>query len=370
MRVRSTDPSGNTAVSGDFTFRTGRTVVGADRTPPQIMNARAEAITQASATIQWETDEVADSFVEYGLTSSYGMSSVEKGLTTSHSMQLQGLAADKTYHFRVMSADSSGNTGMGTDLVFRTAKTPSQPDKYPPVISGLVVSGITNTRAVVLWMTDELADSAVDHGRTASYGLRASDAAFVVVHSVVLENLSPMTEYHVRARSTDVSGNGPTLSADMKFTTIATPDSSPPGITAIKVVNITKNSALITWVTDEPSSSVVDFGNDTQYGQRMSSPVFVLQHSVMLTGLKTGATYHFKVSSTDPSGNAAPPSADQSFRALKSSGNGDAGATPPWLWLFVIALVLVWGTYFGVMYQVFRIPAPRDRKSTRLNSSH
>ncbi len=36
--------------------------------------------------------------------------------------------------------------------------------------------------------------------------------------------------------------------------------------------------------------------------------------------------------------------------------------------LFVIALALVWGTYFSVMYQVFRITAPRslEEQSLRL----
>lgn len=35
------------------------------------------------------------------------------------------------------------------------------------------------------------------------------------------------------------------------------------------------------------------------------------------------------------------------------------GGLLSWLWLFVMALALIWGTYFRVMYQVLRIPAYR-----------
>jgi ribosomal protein S27E/chitodextrinase len=341
FRVRSKDATGNgPSMSIDYIFNTTSVP---DRTPPQISNARVEGVTESTATVLWDTDELSDSFVEYGLSSSYGLSSADKSFTTHHSLPLQGLSADKSYNYRVMSADSSGNTGIGTDMTFRTAKTPAKPDTTPPQISAINVSGITNMRAVVMWTTDELADSAVEYGRASDYGLRSSDPSVTMVHSIVLENLNASTTYHFRVKSTDVAGNGPSVSADKDFRTIANPDNSAPKMSNIKVAAITNNSANITWTTDEPSTSVVDYGtNGTLYGKKLTSQVHVLQHSVQLTGLLPGTLYHFRVYSTDPTGNAASPSSDMTFTTLKTGARAVQTAPFPWVWA-ALAILLVLG---------------------------
>jgi len=228
FRVRSRDATGNgPSMSQDYTFKT---LSVPDRTPPQIANARVAGITDSSATVLWETDEIADSFVDFGLSSSFGLTSADKTFTVQHSLLLQGLSADKVYHFRAMSMDSSGNTGIGAEQTFRTSKIPQQPDTTPPKISAVNVSGITNSRAVVMWTTDELASSEVEYGRDTGYGQRSTDSSFTTVHSIVLENLNASTTYHFRVRSTDVSGNGPSVGEDRDFRTGSNPDASPPRI--------------------------------------------------------------------------------------------------------------------------------------------
>ncbi|MGR9088590.1 MAG: fibronectin type III domain-containing protein [Gammaproteobacteria bacterium] len=62
---------------------------------------------------------------------------------------------------------------------------------------------------------------------------------------------------------------------------------------------------MITWITDESSDSVVDFGLTPGYGSNAGSAAQVTAHIVHLTGLVPGAFYHFRVSSTDASGNKA-----------------------------------------------------------------
>ncbi|MEM4728595.1 MAG: fibronectin type III domain-containing protein [Thermoplasmata archaeon] len=339
FRVGSKDASGNgPSYSEDLSFTT---LASPDTEPPHIMNLRVEGVTGSSAIVLWETDEPADSFVEYGQTSSYGLSAADRSYVLVHSVALLGLSPGVSYHLRVISADPSGNKGYSEDLSFMTNATPSAPDTRPPVISGLTVSGVSDTRAVVLWSTDELADSEVEYGTDTFYGLRASDPSLTTIHSVVLQGLRPSTEYHLRVKSTDASGNGPAVSGDVSFWTAGSPDTTAPMISDIRVVNVTSTTATILWRTSEPSNSFVEWGNSTAYGRSIFSSLYVLEHAIVLTGLKPGTLYHFRVSSTDPAGNKGGPSADQSFR---TSGGTSAPAVTtssfPW-WLVALLLAVL-----------------------------
>src|SRR5207245_6999369 len=59
-----------------------------------------------------------------------------------------------------------------------------------------------------------------------------------------------------------------------------------------------RRSATITWTTDIPADSRVEYGTTTTYGSSSalnSAPV--TSHSVTLTGLSRGITYHYRVDS-------------------------------------------------------------------------
>ncbi len=73
------------------------------------------------ATLTWTTTELADSQVEYGLTTSYGASSpLEATLVAAHSVTLSGLQANMLHHYRVRSRDASGNLAVSADNTFTT----------------------------------------------------------------------------------------------------------------------------------------------------------------------------------------------------------------------------------------------------------
>jgi len=83
-------------------------------------------------------------------------------------------------------------------------------------------------------------------------------------------------------------------------------DTLPPVITDISVINLTNNSAKVTWITDEFADSVVKYGvNSTEYTEIYIDELFVKDHEITLTGLLPGTTYYFVVNSTDQSGNSA-----------------------------------------------------------------
>lgn len=75
---------------------------------------------------------------------------------------------------------------------------------------------------------------------------------------------------------------------------------------APEVSQITRNSAVISWSTSEPSTSEVSFGLNTSYGLVAGSSKRVTEHSLKLSSaiLEPGNIYHYMVKSVDAAGNA------------------------------------------------------------------
>lgn len=186
-----------------------------------------------------------------------------------------------------------------------------------PVISNIQVINITNTSARVIWDTNQVANSSVTFGPTVAYANgTVSNGAMVTSHIIDLAGLTPNTLYHFIVSSTDGTPLTST-SGDGTFTTLG----APPVISGVSVVNITDTGALVTWTTDVPASSVVQYGATVVYGSSASVPGLVTSHAVQLSGLTPLALYHFFVTSADASSNTAS-SADTTFTTL-----GDV--TPP-----------------------------------------
>ncbi len=77
-----------------------------------------------------------------------------------------------------------------------------------------------------------------------------------------------------------------------------------PTISARTATSITNNSSTITWTTNEPATSRVEYGLTTSYGSTTElDPALVTAHSVLLTGLAPNTTYNYRVHSIDAAGN-------------------------------------------------------------------
>lgn len=190
----------------------------------------------------------------------------------------------------------------------------------PPVISNIQVINITGTSARVTWTTDKASNSSVTYGLTVAHEIgTASDAAMVTSHVIDLTGLTPATLYHFIVSSTDATFLTAT-SGDQTFTT-AGGDLTPPVISNVQVVNITDTSALVTWTTDEPATSLVTYGSTIAYGSAALTAGLVTSHAVQLNGLSPSTLYHFFVTSADADANAAS-SGDAVFTTLSD-------VTPP-----------------------------------------
>lgn len=199
-------------------FRT----VTTDSTQPTVSQVAA-APSVDGATVTWTTDEPASSTVEFGTTAGYGDSAGTSALTTNHQVGLVGLSCATTYHFRVLSTDSGGNTAIGSDGTFATGTCPP-PDTTPPQISNIDAQP-TATGAVITWSTDKPASSRVDYGGSASYGHTAQGSDNTTTHTVTLGGLSCGTAYFYRVSSTDAAGNQ-ALGPAGTFTTTACQEES------------------------------------------------------------------------------------------------------------------------------------------------
>ena len=90
-------------------------------------------------------------------------------------------------------------------------------------------------------------------------------------------------------------------------------DTTAPVLSGVQVASVMATSATIAWTSDEPSSSRVRYGPTMAYPLNASVAGLVTSHSVTLTGLTPARLYHFRVESTDESGNTAS-SIDRTFR--------------------------------------------------------
>lgn len=216
-----------------------------------------------------------------------------------NTFQVTNLTGGTTYFFAISAYDITGNEGPLSNEASRAI-----PDTTPPVISGVYTSGVTPSSAVINWTTNELSDSQADYGTTAGYGYTLPlNSTLVTAHSQTVAGLAPSTLYHFRVSSRDAAGNL-AASADFTFATQAPLDTTPPVVSNILVSNITSSSATVSWSTNEPSTSRVEYGGSVSYGSFTPlDPALSTAHSAAVSGLNSFSSYNFRVISSDAAGN-------------------------------------------------------------------
>ena len=125
------------------------TGVVADTAAPAISNVSVSGISMTEARLSWTTNEVADTYVSYGLTASYGNNSVLKdtgtGMVVSHTQTISGLQPGSTYNYRVTSKDAAGNSASSANGTFTTLAPPNS----APTITLAPISSTTVTPATI-----------------------------------------------------------------------------------------------------------------------------------------------------------------------------------------------------------------------------
>lgn len=223
--VSSTDPLNNgPAQSAQALFTTSAAV---DLTAPKLAAGPSVAYkNDRSATIQWQTDELATGAIEFGPAADLGTIRQLSTAGSKHEITLTNLEPATTYFYRISSSDLSNNGP--TQSVVDSFQTDALADLIPPALSGIDATP-ANSTAIVRWQTDELADSFVEFGTDSlSLDFRIGETRDQLAHEITLTNLTPGTRYFYRAGSIDRAGNPPTESDLLGFTTLTVADSTPP----------------------------------------------------------------------------------------------------------------------------------------------
>ena len=93
--------------------------------PPSISGVNASDITDTLATIIWTTDQLANSTVNYGTSTSLGFTIPDSNLSYSHTINLTGLTPNTLYYYEITATNTEGRTavspGNNTYYTFNTA---------------------------------------------------------------------------------------------------------------------------------------------------------------------------------------------------------------------------------------------------------
>jgi len=280
--------------------------------PPMVANVKVASVTEDSATITWRTNVPSYEGIDYATKDNFTpdkekpydqqASQTEKKLT-EHSYTISGLQPSTAYHFRVSAHVLPGVIGYSSDGTFATKASASK----------LEVSKIGNTEFQIQWITSQRTSSVVEYTNTAT-GKRQQqeDKNLAENHVLKIENLDPATEYSVRTFGYDTDNNlveGGTLKVK------TTRDLKSPEISNVRI-----NSALlpgqsnllqtvISWLTDEPSTSQVYYDEGVSKSEDLARSVkqegLTTEHILIVPSLKPSTVYRFRIMSTDQAGNVA-----------------------------------------------------------------
>jgi hypothetical protein len=296
--------------------------------------------SESSVTITWDTDESATSLIEYGLNTAYGTSESSAALVTSHSIILSGLDPGTTYHYKVTSADYSGNSSASLDRTFTTINITG-----PATVTDFNATIDQPSQVTLSWTNppDGDLDEVLVKRKEGEYPTSHADAGatqvfrstYVVpsgVESFVDYFIVDETTYYYAVFTKDNVGNWNDVvwvgnNADIGVGC----DMTPPVIIDVQVA-VGDSISTITLETDEPTTVAVyyatasDYAVSNQYNFNYSDQILSTSHSMDISSLDPDTNYHYSLTISDDYGNAFATS-DTTFTTLSDSqGGGSAGA--------------------------------------------
>jgi hypothetical protein len=164
---------------------------------------------------------------------------------------------------------------------------------YPEVLTKMIRHGnwdsVTTTNNGIVWSTN------TDHNIPASYYLSGRPGYWGANQ--------PWPPFDPASPAAATATNIP---AGYRYTFGVDPPggavTNAPTISNISVGPFATNSASVTWNTDVPATSIVDYGSTVAYGTSVTNISLVLSHSMTIAGLSPGSTNHFRVRSANASG--------------------------------------------------------------------
>jgi hypothetical protein len=283
--------------------------------PPFVDTPNITNITESGATINFKTNIKAFPAVDYTTDANYdatksnpydGEISDVTNKATDHSLLLTNLLPNTEYHVMAKAFSLPQVIGKSADFTFTTSASKIQAS----------IINVKNDAFTAVWTTDTPTSSIVDYKDVkAGITQRVSDDSMNTSHSLNIENLTPGTDYEVTVSGIDAKGN---LESGTPVDIKTSVDVTPPVISDLKVdssliVGLADQvQTIVSWTTDKPSTSAVYYeegaGSPTApLSNKQEDLELTLNHTVILTSMKSGTVYRFTVESTDDAGNTIKP---------------------------------------------------------------
>lgn len=236
-----------------------------DTIPPAISNIKIQDVTATSAVVMWDTNELSDSLVNFGLNKSYGIARDPRFDKKEHEIILEELLPDTLYYARITSSDSSGNQGISNDYSFTTPKIKEEETKPK----------------------EGYAEEVINEGKGGLYQKGNVEAMMNMIEDLVTEEQIQDLQEKIKKKAEEIA-KPPTIILDMAKIEVGT------------------DWATIRWETDKESDTMVALAEEARYNPDIDNPYTwsegnrdekVLIHEVQITGLKPATVYHFQVSS-------------------------------------------------------------------------
>lgn len=305
-KAKWTDEDGNTGTSDEKSFSTQNT--------PNVKDVSSTGVNLDSATIQFTSNGASKVKIYYGISTSFGgLKTLDTSTSeTIYTVNLSDLSDGTKYYYKINTVDSDGYEYEGTVLDFTTLPRPRISN-----VQLQEVTGTAQTTIKITWMSNTEISSIVTYypeGDSSSSRDQVKVALIVGKHEMTITGLLPQTNYSVLIKGTDKIGNQ-AVSDIYKFTTAI--DSRPPSISGVKVEGsnipaVTSSGQesmaqlIVTWATDEPATSQVEFGEGTgsNYSQKTQEDTnLTTNHLVIISNLTPSKVYHLRAISKDKVGN-------------------------------------------------------------------
>jgi len=318
LRFFANDTFSLIAASGTVTVQGGTsTVATVSATPAAVVSGGTETVTIANGpgnARDWvgvyASGAGNTAFIDWNYLN--GLKTPPVTPVTSASLTFTMPTSAGTYNFRLFSNDSytlvasSSNVSVDTQAPTVSITAPA---------ANVTVSG---TIAVTASADDNTTVAGVQFKVD---GVNFGDEDVTPPYSITWNTTGVSDGGHtLQAVARDAAGNR-TASASVNVVVANSVDTTPPVVSGVGASGISTSSATITWTTNEPSDSGVNYGTTTAYGANASSGALVTAHSVSLTALSANTVYHYSVASRDAAGNVGR-SADFVFTTPPAASGG------------------------------------------------
>jgi len=261
----------------------------------------------SSATVNWQTDQEADSLVQFRKKGSddnfVAIGQVERSF--NHVVNLFGLKPTTEYEYQLVSRNYLGN-----NVEYNATSLPKLLTTGFSITPGNVVSTTSTTE--ISWTTNLDASSAFveyqlqrqpgDEAQGGTAGVEpAALEASPTSHNVVVKGLRSARTYTYKIKSISSDGYLSEYPAG-EFATFKTKafDSAQftlaPASSNVAERNITATTAQIVWQTESPTTSWVDYSTTSGvYDGAAGNNDLVGTHVVVIDGLIPGTKYYYRV---------------------------------------------------------------------------